>query len=41
MALSIAHRGYVLESGRVVMHDSGTNLLHDERVRSVYLGGES
>ena len=33
MALSIAHRGYVLESGRVVMHDSGTNLLHDERVR--------
>ncbi|HVP67141.1 MAG TPA: ABC transporter ATP-binding protein [Anaeromyxobacteraceae bacterium] len=37
-ALSIATRGYVLESGRVVLEGSGTELLANERVREAYLG---
>ena len=40
-ALSIAHRGYVLETGRVVLADTGASLLADPRVREVYLGGEA
>ena len=39
MALSVAHRGYVLETGRVVMDGTGAELLTNERVRSAYLGG--
>jgi len=38
MALEVAHRGYVLQSGRTVLHDSAGNLLHNEMVRQVYLG---
>ncbi len=39
MALSIAHRGYVLETGRIVMTASAQELLHDDAVRRAYLGG--
>lgn len=39
MALSIAHRAYVLETGRVTMSGDANELLHDERVRQAYLGG--
>jgi branched-chain amino acid transport system ATP-binding protein len=37
-ALAIAHRGFVLESGRVVLAGSGRELLANERVRQAYLG---
>ena len=39
MALSVADRAYVLETGRVVMNGTGAELLTNERVRSAYLGG--
>jgi branched-chain amino acid transport system ATP-binding protein len=39
MALSVAHRGYVLETGRVVLSGSGDELLHNPQVMSAYLGG--
>jgi len=38
-ALRIADRGYVLENGRVIKTDTGTNLLTDASVREAYLGG--
>jgi branched-chain amino acid transport system ATP-binding protein len=38
-ALAIATRGYVMESGRIVLHDSAANLLQDARVVEAYLGG--
>ena len=37
-ALQIADRGYVLENGRVVLQDSGANLLVNPDVRKAYLG---
>ncbi|HEY4068538.1 MAG TPA: ABC transporter ATP-binding protein [Burkholderiaceae bacterium] len=37
-ALAIAHRGYVLETGSIVLHGSAADLLRDERVKSAYLG---
>ncbi|MBI5164763.1 MAG: ABC transporter ATP-binding protein [Magnetospirillum sp.] len=37
-ALAIADRGYVLETGRVVITDDGRALLADERVKEAYLG---
>jgi branched-chain amino acid transport system ATP-binding protein len=37
-ALSLADRGYVLETGRIVKTGSGSDLLHDEDVRKAYLG---
>lgn len=39
MALSIAHRGYVLETGRIVLAGTGQELLANPRVQSAYLGG--
>ncbi len=39
MALSIADRGYVLETGNVVMNGEAHALLEDERVIKAYLGG--
>ncbi|MDD5800333.1 MAG: ABC transporter ATP-binding protein, partial [Coriobacteriales bacterium] len=39
MALSIANRGYVLETGRIVKTGTGEQLLHDDDVRKAYLGG--
>jgi branched-chain amino acid transport system ATP-binding protein len=38
VALSIADRGYVLETGRIVQHGSASDLLDDEEVRRAYLG---
>ncbi len=38
-ALQVADRGYVLENGRVVLHDTGANLLINDEVRKAYLGG--
>ncbi len=37
-ALAIADRGYVLETGRIVLQGTGAELLADEAVRSAYLG---
>jgi branched-chain amino acid transport system ATP-binding protein len=37
-ALRLADRGYVMENGRIAFSDLAKNLLHDERVRAVYLG---
>ncbi len=37
-ALQIADRGYVLENGRVVLQDTGANLLRNDAVRAAYLG---
>lgn len=37
-ALGIAHRGYVLESGKVTLQGSQQELMNDDRVRSAYLG---
>ncbi|MBN7770684.1 ABC transporter ATP-binding protein [Marinobacter daepoensis] len=38
-ALSLADRGYVLETGRIRLHDTGKNLLANPEVREAYLGG--
>ncbi len=38
MALSIAHRGYILEAGRIVLHDTAERLLKNELVLKAYLG---
>jgi branched-chain amino acid transport system ATP-binding protein len=38
-ALRIAQRGYVLETGKIVLADSGSNLLHNPKVIEAYLGG--
>jgi branched-chain amino acid transport system ATP-binding protein len=37
-ALSRAHRGYVLETGRIVKEGTGQDLLHDPAVKEAYLG---
>jgi branched-chain amino acid transport system ATP-binding protein len=39
MALSAAARGYVIESGRIVMADAAKSLFSNESVRRAYLGG--
>ena len=39
-ALSLASRGYVLETGEIVLTGSGAELLADDRVRAAYLGEE-
>ncbi len=38
-ALSIAHRGYVLDLGRTRLEDTGAGLLNNEEVKKLYLGG--
>lgn len=38
MALSIAQRGYVLQTGRIVLQDTAANLQKNEMVRKAYLG---
>ena len=38
-ALKLADRGYVLENGKTVLEDTGANLLEDDNVRKIYLGG--
>jgi len=39
MALHVAQRGYVLETGRIVLHDTAKNLMNNEQVKKSYLGG--
>ena len=39
MALSVADRGYVLETGRVSLSGTGAELAASEDVRKAYLGG--
>ena len=39
MALSIAARGYVLETGGIVLEGSGSELMHSDAVKKAYLGG--
>ncbi len=39
-ALSIAHRGYVIQTGQIILHDSAKNLQQNELVRKAYLGEE-
>jgi branched-chain amino acid transport system ATP-binding protein len=39
-ALNLANRGYVLETGEIVLSGSGAELLADDRVRAAYLGEE-
>jgi branched-chain amino acid transport system ATP-binding protein len=38
LALKVAHRGYVMETGRITLADSAKNLLSNEKVRKAYLG---
>ncbi len=38
LALKAAHRGYVMETGRITMTDTGENLLANENVKKAYLG---
>ena len=39
MALKVAARGYVLETGKIVKTGTGAELLVDDDVRKAYLGG--
>ena len=38
LALETSHRGYVMESGLISLHDEAKALLHNEKVRHAYLG---
>ncbi len=38
MALKVAHRGYVMENGRITLEGTAENLLHNEDVKRAYLG---
>jgi len=38
MALTIAHRGFVIETGSIVLEDTAENLLNNEQVKKAYLG---
>ena len=39
MALQVASRGYVLETGRITLADDAGKLLVNDSVRAAYLGG--
>ncbi len=39
MALQVANRGYVLETGRIILADEAERLLNDDSVKKAYLGG--
>ena len=39
LALEVSHRGYVMESGNIVLADSAQALLKDTKVQECYLGG--
>ncbi len=39
MALKVADRGYVMESGRIVLSGEAKSLLNDDNVKKAYLGG--
>ena len=38
LALKVAHRGYVMENGKITLTDTGANLLVNEDVKKAYLG---
>jgi branched-chain amino acid transport system ATP-binding protein len=38
MALRMAHRGYVMENGRIIMEGKADTLIHNEEVKKAYLG---
>ena len=38
LALKLADRGYVMETGRITLTDTAANLLENEEVRRAYLG---
>ena len=38
MALKVAHRGYVMETGRITLEGTAESLLHNEDVKKAYLG---
>ncbi|MGB6421181.1 MAG: ABC transporter ATP-binding protein, partial [Anaerolineales bacterium] len=38
MALSVADRGYVVQTGEIVLHDTAANLQQNEMVQKAYLG---
>jgi branched-chain amino acid transport system ATP-binding protein len=40
MALSISHRAYAMATGKVVIKGDSKELLHDDRIKAAYLGGE-
>ena len=40
MALAVAHRGYVLQTGQIVLSDTAAALRSDETVQKAYLGME-
>jgi branched-chain amino acid transport system ATP-binding protein len=37
-ALAIAHYGYVIQTGRIVMQGAGNDLLNNEDIKKAYLG---
>ncbi len=39
LALQLAHRGYVLETGRIVLEDTAQRLAQNPQVKAAYLGG--
>jgi branched-chain amino acid transport system ATP-binding protein len=39
MALKISHRAYALETGRIGLTGQSADLLHNDHVRELYLGG--
>jgi branched-chain amino acid transport system ATP-binding protein len=39
MALAVSHRGYVMETGRIVLQGTAKDLLQNPQVRDAYLGG--
>lgn len=39
LALAISHRGYVLETGRIILHDTAAALRENASVKAAYLGG--
>jgi len=39
LALEVSHYGYVLETGRIILHDRSEALRKNEKVKSAYLGG--
>jgi branched-chain amino acid transport system ATP-binding protein len=38
MALNAAHRGYVIQTGKILLADTAANLAANEQVRQAYLG---
>ena len=38
IALNVANRGYVMQTGKIVMHDKCENLLNNEEIQRIYLG---